>query len=413
MDGLVKERMICKVRSYLRCHVFTPWKILKSMDLAGFNLSLSGLEVLRRVDVGSGKYVRGILPSKSTMLRTARKVEEAAKSICPFRMIGRSTTATSDSQGGGVDSSELDQQHQEEDVCVEDETFQEGFEFDFTMLTRTLLVSFGLWHVAKQRPIDLSLTSDGAQLINTVSHVTAGIKFNDMALCDPMTKEPMLLHEPGSLVQSRKLDFPYRVIVAKDGKKSMNGFRPLYGGFTSGAIARSLGCMPFNMSYPGDMKLQWMALDCGGAAKVKEKFCFACLCWSATLHVPQDKTVCPICMGKEDDNDSNECYHYPFLADPQIREELADELATLAASFSNFNDYAPPCDDGEDPANRKSMYVRRPNDVMMREGDAHDIDCQVDQCDRLRRRWIGNVTDELVRGEMSIAGTVTERHQRL
>jgi hypothetical protein len=304
------------------------------------------------------------------------RLKKLQKFFCPFRMIGRSTTTTSASQGG-VDSSDLDQQHQEEDVCVEDETFEEGFEFDFTLLTRTLLESFGIMDVAKQRPIDLSLTSDGAQLTNTVSHVTAGLKLNDMASCDPRTKEPLLLHEPGSLVQSRKLDFPYRRIIAKDGKKSMNGFRPLCGAFTSGVIARSLGCLPFNMSCPGDMKLQWMVLGCGGAAKVKEKFCFVCSCRSATLPVPQDKTVCHLCMGKENDNDDNECYHYPFLADPQIREELTDELATLAATFNNFNDYAASCDDDEDPANRKSMYVRHPNDVMVREGDAYDLDCQV------------------------------------
>ncbi len=70
LDGEVKECMITRVRSYLRSQIFTPWKILKSMDLGGFNLSLAGLEVLRLVDVGTGKFIRGILPSKSTMLRT-------------------------------------------------------------------------------------------------------------------------------------------------------------------------------------------------------------------------------------------------------------------------------------------------------------------------------------------------------
>ena len=54
------------------------------MDLAGFNLSLAGLEVLRRVDVGVGKFIRGILASKSTMLRTARKLEDAAILFFPF-----------------------------------------------------------------------------------------------------------------------------------------------------------------------------------------------------------------------------------------------------------------------------------------------------------------------------------------
>jgi hypothetical protein len=44
--------------------LFTPWKILKAMDFTGFNLNLSGLEVLRRVDVDE-KFMRGIIPSQS------------------------------------------------------------------------------------------------------------------------------------------------------------------------------------------------------------------------------------------------------------------------------------------------------------------------------------------------------------
>jgi hypothetical protein len=218
LDGEVKERMICQVRSYLRTHVFTPWKILKSMDLAGFNLSLSGLEVLRRVDVGAGKFIRGILPSKSTMVRTARKVEEAAKSFCPFRMIGRCSSASEVGEGTA-------QEEQQQVVSVdEDDTFQEGFEFDCTRVTRTLFEAFGLMDVAKQRPLDLALTSDGAQLTNTVSHVAAGLKFNDMAMCHPLSKCPLLLHVPGSLVQSRNLCFPLRIVIAKDSKKTLDGF---------------------------------------------------------------------------------------------------------------------------------------------------------------------------------------------
>ena len=55
LDGEAQRYMIERVRCYLRKHVFTPWKIVKAMDVAGFNLSLAGLEVLRRVDV-AGKY---------------------------------------------------------------------------------------------------------------------------------------------------------------------------------------------------------------------------------------------------------------------------------------------------------------------------------------------------------------------
>lgn len=412
LDGEVKEGMITKVRSHLRTHIFTPWKILKCMDLAGFNLSLSGLEVLRRVDVGTGKFVRGIIPSKSTMLRTARKLETAAIHFCPFRMIGRRSTAEQGERG-----TEEEDDEQGEVGCLEDDTFGEGFEFDYVKVTRTLFEAFGLMDVAKQRPVELGLTSDGAQLTNTISHVAAGLKFNDMALCHPISKCPLLLHEPGSLVQSRNLCFPLRIVIAKDSKKTLDGFRQLYLKFSTGEIARELQCHAFKMSFPGDMKLQWGALDAGGAAKVKENFCFACSCRSSTLHVPRDKTACDLCKDKEKDNDDNNhegtqyCYHYPFLADPQIRTKLADEFATLTASFQDNDEYRAACDD--DPMKRKTcMYVRRPNEVMT-EGDAFDIDCQTGQSNTLRLLWARNITDELSKRGMAGRGTLAERQQRL
>jgi hypothetical protein len=93
-----------------------------------------------------------------------------------------------------------------------------------------------------------------------------------MGLRDPFTKCPLLLHEPKSLVQSRNLCFPLRIVIAKDSKKTRDGFRGLYESFNSGKVAEALHCHPFKMSFPGDMKLQWGALDKGGAAKVKEMF---------------------------------------------------------------------------------------------------------------------------------------------
>jgi hypothetical protein len=50
LAGEAQPAMINQVRKYIRNHVFTPAKILKEMDLAGFNLSLAGIEVLRRID---------------------------------------------------------------------------------------------------------------------------------------------------------------------------------------------------------------------------------------------------------------------------------------------------------------------------------------------------------------------------
>jgi hypothetical protein len=56
------------------------------MDISGFNLSLAGMEVLQRVDT-TRKYERGIIPSKSTLLRSARIVEAAAESYCPLYQV--------------------------------------------------------------------------------------------------------------------------------------------------------------------------------------------------------------------------------------------------------------------------------------------------------------------------------------
>ncbi len=46
LDGEAQRCMIVRVHEYLRMHVFNPWKILKAMDVSGFNLSLAGIEAL-------------------------------------------------------------------------------------------------------------------------------------------------------------------------------------------------------------------------------------------------------------------------------------------------------------------------------------------------------------------------------
>ncbi len=96
-------------------------------------------------------------------------------------MIGWALFFASEGEG---DTTE--QEQQEEVTCLKDNTFGEGFEFDCTQVTRTLFDAFGLMDVAKQHPVELGLTSDGTQLTNTISHVAAGLKLNDMALCHPI-----------------------------------------------------------------------------------------------------------------------------------------------------------------------------------------------------------------------------------
>ncbi|KAI2505580.1 hypothetical protein MHU86_8822 [Fragilaria crotonensis] len=370
------------------------------MDLAGFNLSLAGIEVLRSVETAEKKYSRGFLPSKSSILRAARKVEKNADELCPFKMIGRAFEDDNDAD------------------------FGEGFEFDVIKTTATLFNAFGLMSDAKERSVELGLASDGAQLTHTISHVTAGLKFNDIGMRDPSTKRPLLLHEPDSLVQSRNLCFPLRVVIAKDSKTTLDGFRNLYRMFNTGEVSDLLQCRPFRMSYPGDMKLQWGALDNGGAAKVKEQFCYICPCRSSTLHVPQDKLKCVLCQEKQHEAFSSvgrhdavdeleqQCYHYEFLSCPEVRSKLEDELAIVTAAIEgDLLHYH--VENGEHGASEsvQRMYVRQPGNPVIG-GDMFDIDYQPETMSEAAT-FSCRITDELASRSMNVNGPLRTRQERL
>jgi hypothetical protein len=287
--------------------------------------------------------------------------------------------------------------------------FGEGIEFDVVKTVRTPFEAFGVMTDAKERRVELALTCDGAQLTQTISHVMAGLKFNDVGLRDPLTKLLMFLHNPDSLVQSRNLCFPLRIVIDKDGKATLNGFRPLFWMFSSGEVSRLLGCLPFKLSFPGDMKHQWGALDNGGAAKVKEQFCFICPCRSSTLHVPQDESQCRICTKRQQQSnpglDNRRCYHYEFVSCPEVRGRLEEELNTVTAVIQGNI-----C--GQQGGTTKGqMYVRLPGQPAI-SNDALDIDFRP-QTIAETTAFASQVTDELAQRSMDVTGSLRARQDRL
>jgi hypothetical protein len=57
--------MVRQASEWLRNNVFTPFAILREMDLAGGTLSYEGLEVLRAVETKGKKCYRGsVIPRK-------------------------------------------------------------------------------------------------------------------------------------------------------------------------------------------------------------------------------------------------------------------------------------------------------------------------------------------------------------
>ena len=72
---------------YARTEVYVPWKILKAMDLAPKGcLNYCGIEVLREVE-GLDRYEQGMLPSRSSVQKVARKMYDVGQEIIQFLLI--------------------------------------------------------------------------------------------------------------------------------------------------------------------------------------------------------------------------------------------------------------------------------------------------------------------------------------
>ncbi len=77
---------------HFREKIFTPYNILREMDLAGGTLSYEGIDVLRCVETcGVARFRGSIIPSNSELKRMAGVVECFAREYCPF-LLQQTTT---------------------------------------------------------------------------------------------------------------------------------------------------------------------------------------------------------------------------------------------------------------------------------------------------------------------------------
>ncbi len=135
-------------RKYFRNTIFTPFTILKEMDVAGGTLSYKGIDVLRRVETSGLRQFRGsMIPSKSEIKRMAGMVEWFAASRCPFVL-------KETSKGEAVD-----------------------FAYGKAMLC--IMQAFHLDEIGKTRQLSVASSIDGASLTKNLSMIAGGIKVID------------------------------------------------------------------------------------------------------------------------------------------------------------------------------------------------------------------------------------------
>jgi hypothetical protein len=183
-------------QKYFRDTIFSPYNVLKEMDLAGGTRIYEGIEVLRRVETSELKQFRGsMIPSESEIKRMSGMVEWFAASKCPF--VSKVT-----SKG-------------------------EAVEFNYGKVMQYITQAFHFDDIGKTRPLSVASSIDGASLAKNLSIITGGIKVTDWGARRPLTKQPLLNNPTTMKAQSRNMCIPLKIMMHRETKETFTEFGTL------------------------------------------------------------------------------------------------------------------------------------------------------------------------------------------
>ena len=305
------EKFIPHLEKYARKHfrdnVFTPFKILREMDLAGGTLSYEGMDVLRRVETCGVKRFRGsMIPSKSELKRMASVVEWYANEHCPFRS------------------------HQTE--------AGEAIQFDYTKATILCITdAFHLNEIGKNRSLSLASSIDGASLSKNLSIIAGGIKVTDRGARCPITSRPLLDNPFTMSAQSRNLCIPLKIMMGRETKETFPEFASLFKFLDNLSDAATLpvameGFVPFSCMTNCDLSAQWKGLGKGGAAKVHTLPCTGCATESDALAAPNATPCHRWCVGHSARDPDWLCFHKE-MATPERMNSMKGEVEELVSTL--------------------------------------------------------------------------------
>lgn len=300
-DEVFFPHVLKLARRHLRKTIFTPFNILREMDLAGGTLSYEGIDVLRRVETSGVKRFRGsIIPSKAEIKRTARVVEWFARQYCPFDL--------------------------------KETNMGEAIQFDYAKTMLCITKAFHLDEIGKERSLSIASSIDGASLSKNLSIIAGGIKVNDLAARCPLTNR-LLLDNPATMsAQSRNLCIPLKIMMGRETKETFKEFGTLFKFIDDisdeitmpGAME---GFKAFRSMTNCDLSAQWKGLCKGGAAKVHTLPCTCCATESNSLSTPNSTKCNRWCHEKSDDADWM-CFHKP-MGTPERVESMRAEVNEL------------------------------------------------------------------------------------
>jgi len=276
--------------SSIRKDVYSPANVLRAMDMAGGQLSIEGLEVLRSCETKGTKYYRNsILPCSADIRRVGAIVEEFAKTVIPYRH------GTLDTGGEFVE-------------WVPEE------------MIAMVIKGFGLEEQAKNRSITIHQAMDGAQLSKNITHVTYSFKMADRGAFCPFSKKPLFGgNNDDASVQSRNNCFPLKIVMERESNQIVDLMRPIISAVKSltspGQKWMRGNNEPITAPLNSDMSATWKIFKVGGAAKHDEQPCHCCPILSDDLSHANVVKCSRYC---KDANDV--CYHQTFLSSDNITE---------------------------------------------------------------------------------------------
>jgi hypothetical protein len=233
--------------------------VLRAIDLSSVGgLNYDGLETLQGVEELE-KYERGVLPSRSSVQRAAYELHDIGQNVIPFHK----------------KNSELGEMYQ----------------YNFEVFLRFILKTFSLYEIAQRESVEMSITLDGAELCDGISHLTAGIKVTDHRALDPCDGVPLCTMDGETLGQifnnqSRNSCFAMKSLIGKDSKRAYKEFTDFFSFFERvkkfGLPASELGprILPLDIWSPQDLSSIWKCLGTGSGARKNGNthFCHLCAC---------------------------------------------------------------------------------------------------------------------------------------
>jgi len=196
--------------------------------------------------------------------------------------------------------------------------------FDPLQLLAFIIKETGMHEYAKEGPIEIAITADGASLGNGIGHVTIGYKVVDKRATLPRRDKT-----PG--FQSVYLCYPIMTIIGKESAQLFRkGFGFIYTFLTKISVTGFLGYKPVKVVGPHDGKATNTVLSRGGGAKFAEFFCPYCVCSSEEL-MPVVSPKCCDCSTRQ----NNLCRHWQ-VTDEDAVTRTKNHLASIRPDLADM-----------------------------------------------------------------------------